>query len=174
MKKSKKIAISAIMASLGVVFLYVGSLLEVLDLSSACVASICVLFCLTELGIPSAIGVYAVITTLGFLILPQKLPAFFFTFFFGIMPVTKMLFEKLGTRIGKVLCLIFKIVLFNGELFVFAFLAKKLLEIPESTALKIVYIVLSNLIFILLDILYGLLVRIYYGKIRQRISKFLK
>ena len=174
MKNTKKTAISAIMASLGVVFLYVGSLLEVLDLSSACIASICVLFCLTELGIPSAIGVYAVVTTLGFIILPQKLPAFFFAFFFGIMPVTKMLIEKLGTRIGKALCYIFKILLFNGELFIFALLAKNLLEIPESTALKIVYIVLSNLIFILLDILYGLLVRIYFRKIRQRISKFLK
>jgi len=162
------------MASLGVVFLYVGSLFDVLDLSSACLASFCVLFCLTELGIPSAIGVYAVVTTLSFLLLPHKLPAFFFAFFFGIMPVTKMLFEKLGTRVGKVLCYIFKLALFNGELFVFAILAHELLEIPESTALKIVYAVLSNLIFILLDILYGLVVRIYFRKIRQRISKFLK
>lgn len=174
MKKTKKIAISAIMASLGVVFLYLGSLLDVLDISSACVASFCVLFCLTELGIPSALGVYAVVTTLGFLVLPQKLPAFFFAFFFGIMPVTKMLLEKLGTRVGKVLCYIFKIVLFNGELIVFALLARELLEIPESTVLKIVYYVLANVIFILLDILYGLIVRIYYRKIRQRISKFLK
>ena len=174
MKKTKKIAISAIMASLGVVFLYLGSLFDVLDLSSACVASFCVLFCLTELGIPSAIGVYAVVTTLSFLVLPHKLPAFFFAFFFGIMPVTKMLFEKLGTHVGKVLCYVFKLALFNGELFVFALLARELLEIPESTVLKIVYVVLANVIFILLDILYGLTVRIYYGKIRKRISKFLK
>ena len=174
MKKTKKIAISAIMASLGVVLLYVGSLLDVLDISSACLASFCVLFCLTELGIPSAVGVYAVVTTLSFIVLPQKLPAFFFAFFFGIMPVTKMLFEKLGTYVGKLLCFVFKLALFNGELFVFAILARELLEIPESTVMKIVYIVLSNLIFILLDILYGLVVRIYFRKIRQRISKFLK
>ena len=162
------------MASLGVVFLYLGSLFDVLDLSSACVASFCVLFCLAELGIPSAIGVYAVITTLSFLVLPQKLPAFFFAFFFGIMPMTKMLFEKLGARIGAVLCYVFKLILFNGELFVFALLARELLEIPESTVLKIVYVIVSNVIFVLLDILYGLTVRIYFGKIRKRISKFLK
>lgn len=162
------------MASLGVVFLYLGSLLDVLDISSACVASFCVLFCLTELGIPSAVGVYAALSTLSFLVLPQKLPAFFFALIFGIMPITKMLIEKLGTRIGVVLCYVLKLLLFNGELFVLALLARELLEIPESTALMIVYIVLANIIFILLDILYGLAVRIYFGKIRQRISKFLK
>ena len=174
MKKSKKTAISAILASLGTVILYVGSLLEVLDISSACVVSFLVLFCLIELGAGYAIGVYATVTVLSFIILPQKLPAFFFSLFFGLLPITKMYIERLGARTGVFICWLIKLALFNGELIAFGFLAKELLEIPDSTVIIALYIVLSNAMFVLVDILYGLLTRIYYGKFRNRISKFLK
>ena len=40
--RTKKIAFSAIVTALAVVFLYVGALFDVLDLSAAALASICV------------------------------------------------------------------------------------------------------------------------------------
>ena len=48
MKNTKKLAFSALMAALGVSFMYIGALLEVLDLSTAALASICVMLVLTE------------------------------------------------------------------------------------------------------------------------------
>ena len=174
MKTSKKTALSAVMAALGVALLYIGSLVDVLDISTACIASIAVLFCLTEMGLASALGVYAVVTTLSLLILPQKMPALLFAIFFGLLPITKMLFEKLGAKTGVVISYILKLALFNGELVLFGFLAKGLLDLPKSTALIILYIALSNAVFVLLDILYGRLIKLYFGKIRKKISKFLK
>ncbi len=162
------------MASLGVVILYIGALLEVIDISSACIASFLVLFCLIELGVGSAFGVYATITVLSILVLPQKLPVLFFSLFFGLLPITKMYLERLGTHIGAILCYILKLALFNGELVLFGFLAKELLSIPDSTLILAAYIVLSNVMFILVDILYGLVTRMYFRTFRKRISKFLK
>ena len=174
MKKTKKLALSAIFAAVGVVILFLGSLLEVLDISAACIASLIVLFCLTEMGVAYAAGVYATVTVLSFIILPNKMAAFFFAFFFGPLPITKMLFEKLGTKTGAVLCWLFKLLLFNAELVAFWFLAKGLLEIPEKTFIIVLYAVLSNAMFVLADILYGQLTRIYFRSIRKRIGKFLK
>lgn len=174
MKKTKKTALCAIMSALGVVILYVGSLFDVLDLTAACVASFLILFLLTELGTGYAFASYAIICVLSFLLLGQKLPALFFCLFFGIMPLTKKWFEHLGTKIGAVLSFILKLLLFNAELVVFGFLAKELLELPDSVVMIVVYIVLCNVMFVLADILYGLSVRIYYAKIRKRISRFLK
>jgi len=173
-KKSKKIALSAIMASLGTVILYVGSLLEVLDITSACIASFLVLFCLIEIGAGSALGVYATVTILSLLVLPQRLPALFFALFFGILPLTKMLFEKIGTRIGVILSYVLKLALFNGELVIFGIVAKELMNIPDSALIIAAYAVLSNAMFVLVDILYGVLTRMYFGTFRKRISKFLK
>ncbi|MBQ0125372.1 MAG: hypothetical protein KBS59_03505 [Clostridiales bacterium] len=174
MKKAKKTALSAICASLCVVILYICSFFEVLDISSAYAASILVLFIVTELGIGYATGVYASVTVLSLLILPQKLPALLFALFFGIQPVTKRVFEHIGTKIGAVLSYVMKLALFEVELVAFGYLARELLEIPENKIIVAAYIVLANLIFILGDILYGKLVRIYRRYLRNRIIKYLK
>ena len=174
MKKTKKLALSAIFASLGVVLLWVGSLLEVLDMSSAFVVSLAVLFCLVELGTGYAVGVYAVITALSLILLPKKAASLLFALFFGPLPITKMLFEKLGVHIGAFLSYICKIIVFNAELFAFGYFGKELFEIPESKVMIAVYIALFNIIFVLADLLYGQLTRIYMNSIRKRISRFLK
>lgn len=174
MRRSKKTAISAIMAALGVALLYIGSLFDVLDISVACIASLVVLLVLSEMGVASALSVYAVITILSLLILPQKLPALFFALFFGIWPITKLWFEHIGSKTNPIIGYALKLILFNIELFLFGYLAKELLELPDSAAIVIIYVVILNVIFILTDILYGLLVRIYFRTIRKRISKYLK
>ena len=54
MKNTKKLTFSAIISALAVSVMYIGAVLEVLDLSTAALASICVLLILTELGIKYA------------------------------------------------------------------------------------------------------------------------
>ena len=95
MKNSKKIALSAILSALGVVIIFLGGLLGVLDISSACIVSFILLFIYIEIGKMHAILSYAVISVVGFLIGGQNLfaPACF-AFFFGPMALTKFLFEK--------------------------------------------------------------------------------
>ena len=75
MKKTKKIALSAILAALGVIILYLGALVDVLDLSVAILASFLILFCTAELGYSTALSVWLVTSLLSLLLLPNKAPA---------------------------------------------------------------------------------------------------
>lgn len=74
MKNTKKLVFSAILSALAVVFMYIGALFDVLDLSVAALASMCVALVLAELGARWAFLVYAVAAVLSFLLLPVKTP----------------------------------------------------------------------------------------------------
>jgi len=160
-------------ASLGTVLLYVGSFLEIIDMSVAGLASLIILFCLIELGYAAAFSVYSVISVISLLILPNKWVAFYFVFFFGPMPITKKIFEKTGREISWIL----KFAVFNAELVAFYFIVSALGFFDENEISKlfaIAALILLNVVFLLSDILYGKLYRIYMVKYRHRIKRFLK
>ena len=173
MKKTKKLTVCAVLAALGVAILYVGSFMEILDLSVSLAASLIVLFCVEELGNKSALSVYAVISTLSFILLPQKWIAAYFVFFFGIMPITKNIYEKVGKIIGWVL----KIITFNLEAFGFYLVAKNLdffAENERALPYLLAMLALANGVFVLADVLYTKICLIYRARFRTRIKKFLK
>ena len=90
----KQLTFCSMLTALGVIFLGIGALLEVLDISMAVIASFCVIIALIEYGKGSPWMVYAAISVLSFLILPTKLPALFFGLFFGFYPIIKEFLEK--------------------------------------------------------------------------------
>ncbi len=161
------------LASLGVVILYVGAFLEILDLSVACIASFIVMFCVVELGYAAALSVYGIISILSLMILPTKWVAIYFALFFGLMPITKTIYEKTGKLISWIL----KLVTFNAEMVLFYFIASALDFFEESEFLAfflVVALVMLNIVFVLTDIAYTRLTRLYEYKYRNRIKKFLK
>ncbi len=177
MKKTKLLSLSALCAALGVVMLYLGSLLDVLDMSAAILASFLVLFCVMELGYGYAGAVYLVITVLSLLLLPNKSPAILFAGLFGYVPITKFFLEHKM----KKLAWLPKIAVFNlffGEM---VFLGAKALGFSTENTLGIpsyvyyiAYFVLANGVYILCDILLARLSRIYFYKYREKIRKYLK
>jgi hypothetical protein len=173
MKKTKKISLCAMLTALGVVALYLGSVFEVMDLSVSCAASLTVLFCSVELGNRYAAAVYAGTSVLSFILVPNKWIAVYFIMFFGIMPITKKLFEKTG----KIFSWVLKIAAFNIEIFAFYFIARELDFFAESESglpYLLAMLALANAAFIMADIMYTMLFRIYCKKYRARIRKFLK
>lgn len=181
MSKTKKIAICAMMSALGTSILYVGALFGVFDISAACISSFIILFVLVEMGIKYSLCVYAVTSVLSFIVVTDKLSAYFYILFFGLMPITKRVFEMLGARVGMALSYISKIVTFNVELYIFGCFTKEVfldvgagVELIGENLLIAVYFVLANVIFLLADILYGSCTRIYIFKFRKRIEKFLR
>lgn len=173
MKKTKKISLCAMLTALSVVVLYLGSVFEVMDLSVSCLASLTVLFCSVELGNRYALAVYAGTSALSFILVPNKWIAVYFIMFFGIMPITKKLFEKTG----KVFSWVLKIAAFNVEIFAFYFIAKNLDFFAEGESglpYLLAMLVIANAAFIMADMLYTLLFRLYCKKYRARIRKFLK
>lgn len=177
MKKIKKIALSAVLSALGVVFLFFGSLIDVFDLSAAILASLLVLFCVVEIGYSFAASVYALISILSFLLLPNKAASLQFICLFGYLPITKFLFERLGPRIAWLP----KLLLFNGVCLLLMCFGRELMGFSGENDLGLdpnlflwCYLAMGNVGFVLCDILYGRLLSLYFKKYRNKFRKFWK
>ena len=177
MRKTKKLALCSLCAALGVVFLSIGVLLSVMDMTAALLSSLLVLFCLLEMGYGYAFSMYAVVSVLSVILMPQTSASWMFLLLFGYMPISKFGFE----RVCKKIAWLPKLILFNavyagmifflGELL--GFTAENSFGIPS----KIVYVAffaVGNLMYIVCDVFYGRVSRIYLFKIRDRFSRFLK
>ena len=73
----RQLTVCAMLTALGVIFLGIGSLLEVLDISMAVIASICVIITVIEYGKGAPWMVFAATAILSFLLIPNKLPSIF-------------------------------------------------------------------------------------------------
>ena len=92
-RATRRLAVSAMLAALGVVLLLLGSFVEVLDLSMAAIASMLVVFAVIEMSRRYGVLIYAVTAVLSLLLLPTKTPALVYAAFAGYYPVLKAVLE---------------------------------------------------------------------------------
>ena len=105
-KATRRLAVSAVLAALGVVLLLLGSLVQVLDLSMAAIASLLVVFAVIEIGGKYPILIYLVTSVLSLLLLPVKTAALIYFVFAGYYPILKAVLEG---RLAKPLAWCLKI-----------------------------------------------------------------
>ncbi|MCL1793664.1 MAG: hypothetical protein FWG34_07325 [Oscillospiraceae bacterium] len=175
---AKKIAMAAILSSLGVIFLALGSIIEILDLSSAAIAGFLVVVAVIELGAGHSVMIYFAISIFSVLLLPNKFPAVFFMFFGGLYPIFKYHFE----RFHPVLAWALKFSTFNVFL---AFMILSVNFLVESGFLpplndsylselfgnlKIFIFLVANFTFLLYDIAMTRIINLYIIKIRKIIG----
>lgn len=167
MRSAKNLALAGIFSALCVVFLFVGSLFQTLDLSAAAVASIIVLIAYIELGKGWSLGVYAVASILSVLLLPQKTAAAVFTCFVGFYPILKVLLNNIKP---KWLSYTVRIICFNFFLTVLILVSKKLFGIEEDF-LGFGYIIygLANLAFIVFDFALERISVVYILRIKPKL-----
>ena len=181
---TKKIALSAIFSAFGVIFLTIGSIIDILDLSSAVFAGFVIIIAVIEIGGKYPVLMYVVISALSVLILPNKYPAVFFIFFGGFYPIFKAYLE----RFHYIIAWIVKFSMFNIFL-AFMILAIKFLtekhflppiepvEAGDITflsdfrenleKLKFISFLIANLVFLLYDIAMTKIITLYIIKIRK-------
>lgn len=154
------------LAALGVVILYLGSLVEILDLSMAAIASLLCIFAVIEYGGSAPWLVFGVTAVLSLVLLPQKTPAVMYACFFGFYPILKERFEKMRTAV----CWVCKEAVFNVSLVViflcFKFLTVAYADIP--TVMLVVAAVLCEVIFVIYDIALSRLISFYVYSLRKR------
>lgn len=162
----KRLTVCAMLTALGVIFLGIGALIEVLDISMAVIASICVIIPMIEYGKGAPWMVYAAISVLSLLILPSKFPAALFALFAGFYPILKEKLERKNALIRWVLKeLIFNVCLTVIVLLYFFLFFKGTVQVPWMIA---VAIVLAELVFILYDKAISKLITIYVMEFRHR------
>lgn len=98
MKDTKRTALAGVFAALCFVFLFMGSIIDVLDLSSAALASFVILVSVVELGNFYSLGVYSVAAVLAAALLPNKQPAVYFILFSGFYPVVKVYLNRMKPK----------------------------------------------------------------------------
>ncbi len=178
--QTKHLALAAVCAALGTVIMYLGSLVEVLDLTTVFAASLLVIFLQLELGGAWPALLWLVTSALSLLLLPNRFCAFEYAFFGGLYPILKYWIEKLPRLPAYIL----KFVAFN-VLFAFVmgvslwFFGMETITLPViGTLSPLVYcfilLFLGNCVFVAYDILITRLIRIYFFKFRDKIQRILK
>ena len=155
------------LGALSVVLLYLGSIIDIIDISMAVIASLCCVFAVIEYGSGAATLVFGVTAVLSLIIIPQKSPAVMYTFFFGFYPILKEKFEKMN----KMACWIWKEAVFNVALAVIIVVIKFLLlpAIDIPFMLYVIAVVACEAVFVIYDIALTRLISLYVYKLRKRL-----
>ncbi len=165
LKNTKKLAFASLMSALGVACMYIGALFEVLDISTAAIASICVLLVRTELGGRYAWLTYAVTGVLSLLLLPQKFAAVLFIGFLGFYPMAKSFFEQKFRGIG---CLVLKLLLLNACTFLMLLAVRYVMT--EALWFEIMTLLLANIVFAVYDVALTRLLNAYVLVWRKKLK----
>lgn len=164
--KTKKLALAAMLCALGVVLLYIGAIVEVMDLTMVALASLIVFFAVLEMGNPYPYLIALATGFLSMILLPNKFAALLYCFFGGLYPIVKAYIERLPT----LLVYLMKIVYFNLLLTGMVWVTVYLMHIEDSGfGFTIGFYALGNLAFFLYDVASTKLITLYLTSLRQRL-----
>ena len=173
MKKSREIAFLGIISALSVVFLLLGAIVEVLDITSAILASLMLLIAYEELKGKSVLVYLATaVISFFFVFFSSPMPAIEYTIF-GLYPLIKPLIEKTPKVITYILKGVYIILASLGSAAVMYLLVPSL---AEKLYMFAIYILVFALVIILFDLLIVRFKRYYQFKLRStlRIDRFFK
>ncbi len=181
MKRTKILTLSAALVALSVVLMFLGSLVEVLDLVMLFVASLFLAFAVIEFGGGWPWMIYAATSVIGVLILPNKFVVCEYAVVVGLLPMLKSYFEKLPRVAGALLKYLSFNLLFGGAVALFylvlgmpyAAVTVFSLTIP-AYFVPVVLFALGNLCYFCYDILLTRMITLYYFKFRDRIRRALR
>lgn len=156
------------LAALAVVILYLGSLVELLDLSASVLGALAVMVAIVELGKGYAWSVYLVAAVLSVLLFPRT-ASIVFAGFVGYYPILKVYLDRIPFRPLQYFC---KLGLFNLFLLGLLWLCNTILGTEnEWIALGKWLIILGNACFVIYDFALSRLAIFYLVKIKSKMKK---
>ncbi|MBQ2767343.1 MAG: hypothetical protein IJF49_04605 [Clostridia bacterium] len=163
--KTRRMTTGAAFVALGVILLWLGAVVEVLDLSLAAIASVLTVMGVIEFGSAFPWLVWGATSLLSLLILPAKFPALLYFLFMGLYPMLKAIFERQHYIIAWIL----KLSAFNTALLLLIVLCTYVFALPDTgLAFEAVVFALANGAFVLYDIALSRLILLYLFKLRPR------
>lgn len=175
MRQTKKITLSAILVALGVAFMALGAVFEVLDLSVCALVSLLVVFVYLEIGSPYTWLVWICTSLISALIFPGSILWVEYSLVFGIYPIIKGYIERVPSRI---LWWILKLAFFNAVIWALFSVVEFVIGVRffdgDSLIWNAAIYLLMNFAFIVYDLFITAMVRVYYERFRKRFVRFLK
>ena len=178
MKTTKKLTVSAMAVALGTVFMVVGAVFEVMDMTASALASLLVAIIYVEVGSPYTFLVWIATTLTTALLYPGSAMWIMYLLLFGIYPIVKGYIERLPRTLWLILKLLFgnlmMALIFLGCSFILGIpLDMELFGLPTG-AVYAIFAVLVNLALILYDLFLTVLIRFYMVKLHPVLRKVLK
>ncbi len=166
-----KLALAAMFAALGTLFLFVTALFPHGTVALLCITSACVAFAVMECGFRYGILSYIAISVLGFLITPDKsIVLWEFILFLGYYPLIKYLIERLNRLPVEWLI---KVCCFAAASAALLWLFQNVLVLPLPEALpSTVYILGGVILLCIYDYALSLVLSFYQNRLKNRIKKF--
>jgi len=163
---TKRLAVSAILSALGVVLLSLGAVLQVMDISMAVIASLCVTVAVIEYGKAAPWLIYAATGALSLILIPTNSAAAMYILFFGFYPIIKEKLEKRKRAVSWIL----KEAVFNIAMAVMLVASKLLLTAGASEPwyFYLIFAVLAEIAFPLYDIALTRMITLYIFKLRSK------
>lgn len=162
---AKKIAFSAVLCALGVIVLYLGAVIETVDITMAALASFLIIVCMIEVRGYMPFLVFVATAALSLLLLPNKTVVLIYSMYFGFYPILKNLLEKLPVLLSWLL----KFAVFNVAIALYYLLLRDVL-FPDMGNLKLYILLLMNVIFLTLDLAQTLFVTAYVRRFRKMLG----
>ena len=172
MKPVRALTLSAVLAALSVLLLFLGSLFDVTDLAAVMVASFFVVLVLIECRGVWPWLLYVSVSVLSFLLLPGRFVSVEYALFGGIWPILKYWLE----RLPRLPSFLLKLLVGNALAAFAAWLGLKFfgLEVPSALWLKIAAVALWEAVLLLYDLLLTRLIVIWCVKYRSRFRRLFR
>lgn len=149
MRRTRSLALSAMLAALGVVFLYFTAVLPTGGLAFSAIAAILTAVVYMECGLGWSIAHYTITSLLAFLLVPEKTYVLWYVLAFGHYSILKMLIEKLPNKIAQWLLKLAVFALAMAALW-WLFSAAFLKAVPTLSGL-LLWVILT-VVFVMYDI----------------------
>ena len=177
MKKTSKIALSAVFAALSVALMALVSIIPNLELALPAISGLFVAVIVIEVDKKWALGVWAAVSLLSLIVVPNKAAAIIYAVFFGYYPVLKAVLESKTPRAVEY---IIKILTFSVVMSLSYFLMVKFMgidpDLPDFLGKwAIPAIALLGIIaFLLYDYALSKLITFYCLRLSSKLRKILK
>ncbi len=175
MKKSTQVAIGGLSAALCLLMMFMTGLVPFSSYLFPAMAGIVLIAVADEMGVKTALLVYAVVSVLAILIVPDQEAKLLFILFLGYYPMLKPVLEKLP----RLFSFFIKLAVFNGIIVAFYYITLYILGIPDilegwgDLGKYTIYAALgmANFTFIMYDFLLTQVLQIYRGWFRPKILR---
>lgn len=174
---TSRIALCGVIAALSVVVMFLTGVVPVATFALPAVAGCFLIAVVAETSVRHGIAVYAVVSVLSVLLVPDREAVLIYVLFFGYYPA---LYGVLSRIRNRALCWIAKLAVFNGAMLAESLLAVFLLGIPVEEMMPMGWIsipilfVLLNAVFILYDLSMNGLIVMYIRRLHPVVRKYMR
>ena len=151
-KTSSKIALCGILTALSVVAMIIAGFMGILTYAAPMIAGGVLIFPVKQYGKGTAFTMFAAVSLLGLMLIPDKEMALFYVLLFGHYPIIQPSLNRIGKKPARVLV---KALVFNVGAALSVLLAKLIFAIPifdpdkPIWLLAAAYLVIANICFAL-------------------------